>query len=47
MMPEHEAQHPSRWAAILSIAAETGCKGQALNEWVKQAERTTGRRLKP
>lgn len=47
MVPEHEAQNPSRWATILSIAAKIGCTGQALNEWVKQAERDTGRRPGP
>ena len=45
MVLEHEAQHPSRWATILSIAAKIGCTG--LNEWVKQAERDTGRRPGP
>ncbi len=39
MVLEHEAQHPSRWATILSIAAKIGCTGQTLNEWLKQAER--------
>ncbi|PWS36239.1 IS3 family transposase [Falsiroseomonas bella] len=47
MVLEHEAQHPSRWATILSIAAKIGCTGQTLNEWVKQAERDTGRRPGP
>jgi transposase len=47
MVLEHEAQHPSRWATILSIAAKIGCTGQTLNEWVKQAERDTGRRAGP
>jgi transposase-like protein len=44
---EHEAQHPSRWATIVSIATKIGCTGQTLNEWVKQAERDTGRRPGP
>lgn len=47
MVLEHEVQHPSRWATILSIAAKIGCTGQTLNEWVKQAERDTGRRPGP
>jgi transposase-like protein len=47
MVQEHEAQHPSRWATIVSIAAKIGCTGQTLNEWVKQAERDTGRRPGP
>ena len=33
MVLEHEAQHPSRWVTILSIAAKIGCTGQTLNEW--------------
>jgi transposase-like protein len=47
MVLEHEAQHPSRWATILAIAAKIGCTGQTLNEWVKQTERDTGRRPGP
>ena len=47
MVLEHEAQHPSRWATILSIAAKIGCTGEALNDWVKQAERDTVRRPGP
>jgi transposase-like protein len=47
MVLEHEAQHPSRWATILSIAAKIGCTAQTLNEWVKEAERDTGRRPGP
>jgi transposase len=37
MVLEHEAEHPSRWAAILSIAGKIGCTGQTLNEWTKRA----------
>ena len=43
MVLDHEAEHPSRWQAILSIAAKIGCTGQTLNEWLKQAERDSGR----
>jgi transposase-like protein len=42
MVLDHERDHPSRWAAIVSIAAKIGCTGQTLNEWVKKAERDRG-----
>ena len=35
---EHEHEHPSRWATILSIAPKIGCTGQTLNDWVNKAE---------
>ena len=41
---DHERDHPSRWAAISSIAAKIGCTPQTLNEWVKKAEVDTGKR---
>jgi len=44
MVLDHEAEHLSRWQAILSIAAKIGCTGQTLNEWLKQAERDSGRK---
>ena len=44
MVLEHEKDHPSRWAAIVSIAAKIGCSGQTLNEWVKKAEVDSGMR---
>src|SRR3954467_10818981 len=40
---DHEREHPSRWATIISIAAKIGCTGQTLNEWLKKAERDSGR----
>ena len=39
---DHEGEHASRWAAVLSIAAKIGCTAQTLNEWVKKAERDSG-----
>jgi transposase len=41
---EHEAEHPSRWAAIESIASKIGCKAETLRLWVRQAERDAGQR---
>ncbi len=41
---EHEQDHPSRWAAVSSIAAKIGCTAQSLNEWVKKAEVDSGAR---
>lgn len=34
---DQEGEHPSRWAAITSIAAMIGCSGHTLLEWVKKA----------
>lgn len=41
---DHEKDHPSRWAAVMSVAAKIGCSGQTLNEWVKKAEVEAGTR---
>ena len=41
---DHEGEHSSRWAAIVSIAGKIGCVPQTLNEWVKRTEVDTGRR---
>jgi transposase len=40
---DHESEHPSRWAAVSSVAAKIGCSAHTLHEWVKQAERDSGR----
>lgn len=29
---DNEAQHPSRWQAVMSIAAKIGCTPQTLND---------------
>ncbi|AYM08888.1 hypothetical protein At1D1460_46470 [Agrobacterium tumefaciens] len=45
MVTEHEAEHPSRWAAVSSIASKIGCSAHALHEWVKKAEVDSGKRV--
>lgn len=44
MVFEHTHEHPSQWAAILSIAEKIGCSGETLRNWVRQAERDQGKR---
>ena len=41
---EHVAEHPSPSAAMASIASKLGCTTETLRNWVRQAERDTGRR---
>jgi transposase-like protein len=42
MVLDHEGEHASRWASVVSIAAKIGCTPQTLNEWVKKAEVDSG-----
>ena len=44
MVFDHERDHPSRWAAVVSIAGKIGCVPQTLYEWVKKAEVDSGQR---
>jgi transposase len=44
MVLDHTGEHPSRWAAVVSIAEKIGCSAQTLNEWVKKAEIDGGKR---
>ena len=41
---DHEHEHPSRWTAIMSIAAKIGCTPQTLLDRVKKAEVDSGKR---
>jgi transposase len=38
MLYEQEASHPSRWAAMQSIAQKIGCTAETLRKWVERAE---------
>ena len=44
MVVDHEGEHASRWASVVSIAAKIGCTPQTLNDWVKKAEVDSGRK---
>ncbi|MFJ1312206.1 IS3 family transposase [Ciceribacter sp. T2.26MG-112.2] len=44
MVLDHETEHPSRWAAVSSIAAKIGCSPATLHEWVKKTEVDSGKR---
>ena len=44
MVLEHEGEHASRWAAVVSISSKIGCTPQTLHEWVKKAEIDSGKR---
>ena len=42
MVHEHQADYPSQWMAIQSVAAKIGCSGETLRNRVRQAERDRG-----
>ena len=41
---EHQHEHESQWAAIVSVAAKIGCTSETLRSWVRRAEVDEGRR---
>jgi transposase len=41
---EHQHEHASQWAAIVSIAAKIGCTPETLRSWVRRVEVDEGRR---
>ena len=44
MLREHAGEHPTRWAAVESIAAKIGCSAQTLHDWARKAEVDAGQR---
>jgi len=44
MVFDQQTEHPSRWAAINSIAGKIGCTGETLRRWVRRSERGRGLR---
>ena len=47
MVLDHQADHPSQWAAISSIAMKIGCTAETLRKWVRREERDSGHRPGP
>ena len=44
---EHQGEHPTQWAAMCSVAGKTGCSGETLRNWLRQAGRERGVRSGP
>jgi transposase-like protein len=42
MVREHQGEHESEWAAIVSIASKIGCTAETRRRWVRQAEKASG-----
>jgi transposase-like protein len=41
---EHQHDHGSQWAAIVSVAAKIGCTPETLRSWVRRVEVDGGQR---
>ena len=41
---EHQGEHTSQWAALISIASKIGCTPETLRKWVRRAETDQGQR---
>jgi len=44
MVLEHQSEHESQWATIVSIAGKIGCSAETLRNWLRQVERDQGQR---
>ena len=44
MVLENGGGHPSRWAAVKSVAEKLGCSPETLRKWVEAFERDQGKR---
>ena len=44
MVFDHQTEHGSQWATIMSIASKIGCTAETLRSWVRRAERDAGQR---
>ena len=44
MVLEHECEHSSQWATIVSISSKIGCTPETLRKWVRRTEVDTGLR---
>ncbi len=44
MVFDHGREHPSEWAAIVSIAAKVGVHKETLRNWVRRAQVDAGQR---
>ena len=44
MVFEHQGEHQTPWAAIVSIPGKIGCTAETSRKWGRQAERDQGRR---
>ena len=47
LVMEHEADYPSQWAAMQSMASKIGCTAETLRRWVRREERDAGQRAGP
>jgi transposase-like protein len=44
MVFDHERDHDSRWATIVSVSGKVGCMAQTLSNWIKRTEVDNGSR---